>query len=213
MKKLIYSILIMLIIYLSLLFLNGDFKKDIQIIPTENIIYNYKIPKDIVLMAKAEEKRKYEEEQRKIAEEKARLEQKRIQAEQEKIRIENEKKAEEEKQKIEQEKKTQIASRSSEERSNEGYIKFTATGYCPCTKCCGKSNGITAMGTKAKAGRTIAMPKGYSFGTQIEIKGMGTYIVEDRGGAIKNNKLDIFFSTHQEALNFGKRTVYIKVIK
>ena len=93
------------------------------------------------------------------------------------------------------------------------WTKFTATAYCACMKCCGKTNGITASGTKATAGRTVAMPKGYAFGTKIEIKGMGTYIVEDRGGAITSNRIDIYFDTHQEALNFGRRTVYLKVVK
>lgn len=93
------------------------------------------------------------------------------------------------------------------------WTKFTATAYCACMQCCGKTNGITASGTKATAGRTVAMPKGYAFGTKIEIKGMGTYIVEDRGGAITSNRIDIYFDTHQEALNFGRRTVYLKVVK
>lgn len=57
------------------------------------------------------------------------------------------------------------------------------------------------------------MPKGYSFGTKIEIKNLGTFVVEDRGGAINGNKLDIYFDTHQEALNWGRRTVYVKVIE
>lgn len=97
--------------------------------------------------------------------------------------------------------------------NNGEWIKFTATGYCACVKCCGKTNGITASGTKATAGRTIAMPKGYAFGTKIEIQGKGIYTVEDRGGAIQGNKLDIYFNTHQEALNWGRRTVYIRVVK
>lgn len=96
--------------------------------------------------------------------------------------------------------------------NKNGYVKFTATGYCPCKKCCGKTTGITASGAKAKAGVTVAMPKNYKFGTKIEIKGMGTYIVQDRGGAIKNKRIDIFFNTHSEALKFGKKTVYLKVI-
>lgn len=95
---------------------------------------------------------------------------------------------------------------------SNGYIAFTATGYCPCKKCCGKTNGITASGAKAKAGITVAMSSKYKFGTKVEIKGMGTYTVQDRGGAIQGNKIDIYFNTHQEALNFGRRTVYLKVI-
>ena len=97
-------------------------------------------------------------------------------------------------------------------KDNSGYIKFTATAYCGCAKCCGKSTGKTASGTTATAGRTVAMSSSYSFGTKIEIQGMGTYIVEDRGGAIKGNRIDIFFSNHQKALDFGRKTVYLKVL-
>ena len=97
-------------------------------------------------------------------------------------------------------------------KDNSGYIKFTATAYCGCAKCCGKSTGKTASGTTATAGRTVAMSSSYSFGTKIEIQGMGIYIVEDRGGAIKGNRIDIFFSNHQKALDFGRKTVYLKVL-
>ena len=31
------------------------------------------------------------------------------------------------------------------------------------------------------------------------------YVVQDRGGAITGNHFDIYFNTHQEALNFGRR--------
>lgn len=111
--------------------------------------------------------------------------------------------------------KKKVTSRSSSERTtkNGEYIAFTATAYCPCIQCCGKTNGITASGTKATAGRTVAMSSSYSFGTKIEIQGLGTYVVEDRGGAIQSNRIDIYFDTHQEALNFGRRTVYLKVVK
>lgn len=101
---------------------------------------------------------------------------------------------------------------STTETSGE-WIKFTATGYCSCSQCCGKSTGITASGAKAIAGVTVAMSSKYAFGTKIEIKGMGTYICQDRGGAIQGNKIDIYFSSHQEALNFGRRTVYVKILK
>lgn len=107
-------------------------------------------------------------------------------------------------------KKTTTTKSSSSNSS--GWIAVEATGYCPCISCCGKTNGITASGKKAQANHTIAAPSTYKFGTQIEIKGYGTYVVEDRGGAINGNRIDIFFNTHQEALNWGRRTVYIKVL-
>ena len=92
------------------------------------------------------------------------------------------------------------------------WIKFNASAYCGCAKCCGKTTGRTASGTKATAGRTVAMSSRYAFGTKVEIKGYGTYTVEDRGGAIKGNKIDIYFDNHQDALNFGRKTVYLRVV-
>ena len=103
--------------------------------------------------------------------------------------------------------------RSIETPRTNDYVAYVATGYCPCAKCCGKNTGITASGAKAQAGVTVAMPSRFKFGTKIEIKGMGKYIVQDRGGAIKGNKIDIYFNTHQEALNFGRRTVYLKILQ
>lgn len=76
---------------------------------------------------------------------------------------------------------------------------FKLTAYCSCSKCCGKSDGITASGTKATAGRTVAA-KGFSFGTELMING-DTYIVEDRG--VGSGVIDIYFDSHTEALNFG----------
>ena len=82
--------------------------------------------------------------------------------------------------------------------------QFLLTGYCPCAICCGKTNGITASGTLATSNHTIAADSRYSFGTQLVINGQ-VYTVEDRGGAITGNHIDIFFNSHQEALNFGKQ--------
>lgn len=89
--------------------------------------------------------------------------------------------------------------------------EFTVTAYCPCNKCCGKTDGITASGTKAMAGRTIAADTSIlPFGTEIYISG-DRYIVEDTGGAVKGNKIDIFFDNHEEALQFGKQQIEIFV--
>lgn len=89
---------------------------------------------------------------------------------------------------------------------------YKVTAYCGCSSCCGKSNGITASGTKAKAGRTIAADTSkLPFGTKVVINGH-TYTVEDRGGAISGNRIDIFFNSHSEALQWGVRycEVYVK---
>jgi len=90
---------------------------------------------------------------------------------------------------------------------------FKVTGYCPCSKCCGKyASGYTSAGTKATAGRTIAASSQFSFGTKLSING-NTYTVEDRGGAIKGNKIDIYFNTHAEALAWGVRYLPVELVK
>lgn len=86
--------------------------------------------------------------------------------------------------------------------------EFKLTAYCACEKCCGKAPsdpyyGITAYGYQTTAGRTIAVdPNVIPIGSEVIINGH-TYVAEDIGGAIKENRIDIYFNTHQEALEFG----------
>ena len=92
--------------------------------------------------------------------------------------------------------------------------EFTLTAYCPCSKCCGKwANGITSTGATAKEGVTIAVdPKKIPYGSKVKINGH-TYIAQDCGGAIKNNKIDIYFDSHYEALKFGRQKAEVFVLK
>ena len=91
--------------------------------------------------------------------------------------------------------------------------EYVITAYCPCVKCCGKSNGITASGIKAVEGVTVATNKSIPFGTKVYIDGVGERIVQDRGGAIKGNRIDLYFDSHQDALNFGRQTKQVTIIK
>lgn len=92
--------------------------------------------------------------------------------------------------------------------------KFRLTAYCPCMKCCGKSDGITSTGTTAAEGRTIAVdPRVIPYGSSVTIyfsDGTShTYTAEDCGGAIKENRIDVFFDDHQAAREFGVQTAYV----
>ena len=81
--------------------------------------------------------------------------------------------------------------------------EYKLTAYCSCEKCCGKTDGITASGVKAVEGVTIAADtKIHPFGTKLCIDGH-EYTVQDRGGVVKGNHIDIYFDNHQEALEFG----------
>jgi len=100
-----------------------------------------------------------------------------------------------------------VAGTAAKPSTGSGSIAVKATGYCSCAVCCGKSNGVTASGTQAHWG-TLAAPKGWAFGSRYTISGLeGAFIVEDRGGAINGNRIDIWFPTHAEALAWGVRTV------
>ena len=91
-------------------------------------------------------------------------------------------------------------------------MTVVATAYCPCVKCCGKNDGITASGVKARANHTVAVDKRViPLGTEIIING-NTYVAEDTGGAIKGNRIDIYFDSHSEALKFGRQTIEIEVL-
>ena len=92
--------------------------------------------------------------------------------------------------------------------------EFWLTAYCPCAKCCGKTDGITATGTTAAEGRTIAVdPRVIPYGSTVTIyfaDGTShTYTAEDCGGAIKENRIDVFFADHQTAREFGVQTAYV----
>lgn len=106
-----------------------------------------------------------------------------------------------------------VTSRSSVPRMSTKTTIFRVTGYCACSKCCGKfASGYTSSGTKATAGRTVAASTQYNFGTQLLINGKA-YTVEDRGGAITGNKLDIYFDTHAEAIAWGVKYLPVEVIE
>ena len=96
--------------------------------------------------------------------------------------------------------------------SASGGTTYKITAYCPCSKCCGKTNGMTASGTKATAGRTVAASSKFAFGTKLNIGGH-IYTVEDRGGAVNGNKIDIFVNTHAEALAWGVRYLTVSVVE
>ncbi len=95
-------------------------------------------------------------------------------------------------------------------------IQMRVTANCPCPKCCGQySDGVTASGHKIRPGDTFVAADGrYSFGTEMLIPGYSNsqpVQVLDRGGAIKGNRLDVFFATHQEALEWGVKYLEVNV--
>jgi len=97
-------------------------------------------------------------------------------------------------------------------RLKEGEYKILVTGYSSTPDQCSGNPFITASGTRVHRG-TMACPPQYPFGTKIKIKDLGTFICEDRGGAIKGNHFDMWFTSREEALTWGKRTLVATITK
>lgn len=73
--------------------------------------------------------------------------------------------------------------------------------------------GITASGRKVQAGVTAACPRELPFGTRLRIENVGVRVCYDRGGAIKNKKLDVYIPNLTEARKFGRKRLKVEIIK
>jgi 3D (Asp-Asp-Asp) domain-containing protein len=98
-------------------------------------------------------------------------------------------------------------------------IRMLVTAYCPCKKCCGpNAQGITASGKHVShnGGRFVAADKSVlKLGTKLIVPGYaGETAVEvlDTGSAIKGNRLDVYYPSHQTALEWGKQWVDVVVV-
>lgn len=118
-------------------------------------------------------------------------------------------------------------------RPADTVMRMEVTGYCDCQICCNwkrswwrlgrpviasgpdrgkpKVVGLTASGTMARPGTVAADTSVLPFGTVVHVPGYGWGIVEDRGGAIKGHKLDLFYKSHRQALQWGRQHVNVMV--
>ena len=95
----------------------------------------------------------------------------------------------------------------------KGQFSINASAYTAAADECGKSDGITASGLKVKEKETIACPAQFPFGTKLKISGMGTFVCQDRGGAIKGNHIDIYMQTKTQAFSFGRKILLAEVVE
>ena len=108
-----------------------------------------------------------------------------------------------------------VLEHSEEPAPAETYLgEFEITYYCPCSECCGKTDGITASGALAQEGITVAadwdiLPPG----SKIYIEGIGYRTVEDKGGLIKGNKIDVFMDSHAAALEAGRHMANVMLVE
>ena len=99
---------------------------------------------------------------------------------------------------------------------------LNASAYTAST--CGKSvtdsgYGRTASGSMAQSWYTVAAGKGYPIGTVIYIPYFkdkpngGWFVVQDRGSAISNSKIDIYMDSYNDCKKFGRRNLECYIYK
>lgn len=93
--------------------------------------------------------------------------------------------------------------------------EFTMNSTAYTASCAGCS-GITATGINLKANpnqKVISVdPNVIPLGSRVWVEGYGEAIAGDTGGAIKGNKIDVFIPSKQDALNWGRKTVKVKIL-
>jgi 3D (Asp-Asp-Asp) domain-containing protein len=55
-------------------------------------------------------------------------------------------------------------------------------------------------------------PNVIPMGTRLYVEGYGEAIAADQGNAIKGNRIDLYFDSHGEAMNWGMRTVNVTIL-
>lgn len=92
-------------------------------------------------------------------------------------------------------------------------ITMQATAYDPT------AGSKTAMGTKARVGAVAVDKRVIPLGSKLYVEGLGDYpsyglcTAEDTGGAIKGNRIDLFYNSNAEALKFGRRNVNVYILE
>ncbi|WP_409274999.1 3D domain-containing protein [Neobacillus sp. SCS-31] len=98
--------------------------------------------------------------------------------------------------------------------AQKGYKEITvkATAY---TGSCKNCSGITSTGINLKKNPNVKVisvdPKLIPLGTKVYVPGYGEAIAGDKGSAVRGNKIDVFIPDHNNALQWGTKTIKIKV--
>lgn len=72
--------------------------------------------------------------------------------------------------------------------------------------------GITYSGLKVRPGIVAVDPKVIPLGTYLYVEGYGEALAADIGGAIKGNRIDLYFESPKDVAKYGKRTVKVYIL-
>ncbi|MCL2285062.1 MAG: 3D domain-containing protein [Firmicutes bacterium] len=96
-------------------------------------------------------------------------------------------------------------------------VRMEATAYTAGFGCTGKRPGdpgyrITASGRRVEHGIVAVDRRIIPLGTRLYVEGYGFAIAADVGGAIRGYRIDLFMESLQDALNFGRRDLYVWIL-
>ena len=92
-------------------------------------------------------------------------------------------------------------------------LTMVATAYDGCYKCNYPYYGQPSyIGLPLARGIVAVDPNVIPMGTRLYVEGYGNAIAADQGNAIKGNRVDLFFDTHQQALDYGMKTVKVTLL-
>lgn len=115
------------------------------------------------------------------------------------------------------EKPKKFANRNKKRMPVEDIVRkmhVVATAYTNDIRCIGAKwfDGKTASMTKVRWGVVAVDPRVIPLGSKIYIENMGWFSAEDTGGKVKGNKIDIFYPTRKQAINFGKKRLKVFIL-
>lgn len=96
-------------------------------------------------------------------------------------------------------------------------LQMKSTAYTSSAACTGKNPGdkgygITASGMKAQKGVVAVDTSVIPLGTKLYIEGYGYAVAADTGGAIKGNKVDLYFNDYNQCIQYGVRNVTVHIL-
>lgn len=73
-------------------------------------------------------------------------------------------------------------------------------------------NGMTSRGVSTRRGVIAVDPKVIPYGSKLYVPGYGWGTALDTGGSIKGNTIDLWMPTRSQCMQWGTRTLKVKVI-
>ncbi len=96
-------------------------------------------------------------------------------------------------------------------------IEMVSTAYDATFASTGKhpdhpQYGITRSGLRVRPGIVAVDPRVIPLGTYLYVEGYGEALAADTGGAIKGNKIDLYFESPKDVAKYGRRKIKVYIL-